>query len=396
MDASPEEQLAIFKQGAEECLVESELLAKLKRGKPLRVKLGADPTAPDLHLGHSVVLTKMRQMQDLGHHIIFLIGDFTGMIGDPTGRNTARPPLSIEQIQANAATYEKQVFKILDREKTEIAFNSTWSLPLGADGMIKLAATYTLARLMERDDFSKRWANNQPISIHELLYPLAQGYDSVALKSDIEMGGTDQKFNLIVGRELQKHYGQEQQCLITMPLLEGLDGVDKMSKSKGNVVGLFDPPGEMFGKLMSVSDELMWRYFSLLSTKTSTEIARLKKEAHPRDAKVALAQEMVARYHAQADAERALADFEARFKDGAMPENMPEVALHTTGAGMGIAQIAKQVGLVPSTSEAFRLIDSGGLRIDGEKVSDRGLICKAGTTIVLQAGKRKFVRVTLT
>jgi tyrosyl-tRNA synthetase len=390
-----DEQLELFKPKVDELLVESELLTKLKRGKPLRVKLGADPTAPDLHLGHSVVLTKMRQMQDLGHHIIFLIGDFTGMIGDPTGRNATRPPLTREQIQVNAKTYERQVFKILDQEKTEIAFNSTWSLPLGADGMIKLASTYTLARLMERDDFKKRWADNQPISIHELLYPLAQGYDSVALKADIEMGGTDQRFNLMVGRELQKHYGQEPQCLITMPLLEGLDGVDKMSKSKNNYIGIAEPAAEIFGKLMSISDTLMWRYFNLLSLKSESEIAVLRRDAHPRDAKVALAQEIVARYHSKADAQRVLADFEARSKEGAIPENIPETVVQTAGVGIGIGALTKQVGLASSTSEANRLIDGNGLKIDGENVRDRGLICAAGTKFVLQAGKRKFIRVSI-
>ncbi len=400
MTATPEEQLAIFKRGADELLVESEMLTKLKRSvtekKPLRVKLGADPTAPDLHLGHSVVLNKMREMQALGHHIIFLIGDFTGMIGDPTGRNITRPPLTTEQIAANAKTYEAQVFKILDPEKTEIAFNSTWCLPLGADGMIKLAAKYTLARLMERDDFKKRWHDNLPISIHELLYPLAQGYDSVALKADIEMGGTDQKFNLMVGRELQKQAGQEQQCLITMPLLEGLDGVDKMSKSKNNFIGITEPAQEIFGKLMSISDPLMWRYFDLLSWKPAAEIADLKKNAHPRDAKVALAQEIVARFHSRAAAETALANFEARSKEGALPDDMPDAEIATAGQGIGIAHLVKQVGLAPSTSEAMRLIDGGGLRINGNVVSERSLTVAPGEAFVLQAGKRKFVRVRVT
>jgi tyrosyl-tRNA synthetase len=392
---SPIHHLEIFKRGASEVLVESELMSKLTRGKPLRVKLGADPTARDLHLGHSVVLNKMRQMQDLGHHIIFLIGDFTGMIGDPTGRNATRPPLTREQIQENAKTYEQQVFKILDREKTEIAFNSTWSLPLGADGMIKLAGTYTLARLMERDDFKKRWAENQPISIHELLYPLAQGYDSVALRADIEMGGTDQKFNLVVGRELQKHYGQEPQCLITMPLLEGLDGIEKMSKSKNNFIGITEAPSEIFGKLMSISDTLMWRYFLLLSMKTEGEIAALRESAHPRDAKVALAQEIVTRYHSKSDAERALVDFQGRFKEGAVPENIPEMEIQTNGIGIGIGVLTKQVGLSQSTSEANRLIEGGGLRINGEVLREKSHFCAAGTKFVLQAGKRKFVRVSV-
>ena len=389
------DHLEIFKRGADEVLVETELLTKLKRGKPLQVKFGADPTAPDLHLGHSVVLTKMRQMQVLGHHIVFLIGDFTGMIGDPTGRNVTRPPLTKEQIQVNAKTYEEQVFKILDREKTEISFNSRWGIPLGSDGLIKLAGTYTLARLMERDDFKKRWSENQPISIHELLYPLVQGYDSVALKSDIEMGGTDQKFNLMVGRELQKHYGQEPQCLITMPLLEGLDGVEKMSKSKNNYIGITERPEEIFGKLMSISDTLMWRYFQLLSLKSEPEISAMKRDAHPRDAKVALAKEIVSRYHSASDSERAVETFESRFRDGVMPENMRETEIQTGGAGIAIGALAKQVGLCGSTSEANRLIEGGGLRIDGEAVRDRTLLCISGSRFVLQAGKRKFVRVSI-
>ena len=392
-------QLAVFKRGADELLVESEVAQKLARGKPLRIKLGLDPTAPDIHIGHTVVLNKMRQMQDLGHQVIFLIGDFTSMIGDPSGRNDMRPPLSREQIETNAKTYHAQASKVLDPARTEIRYNSEWSEPLGAAGMIKLAARYTLARLLERDDFAKRFAAQHPIAVHELLYPLMQGYDSVALESDIELGGTDQKFNLLVGRELQRHYGQEPQCILTMPLLVGLDGVEKMSKSKGNYIGITDPPGEMFGKLMSVSDVLMWRYFELLSFRTQDEIARLKRECdggrNPRDAKVLLGKEIVARFHSAAAADAALAEFESRFRDHAQPENMPEVTLATAGAGLPIAQLAKQAGLVESTSEALRLIAQRGMKVDGDVVADKALVLPAGKTFVVQAGKRKFARVTL-
>ena len=394
-----EQQIAVFKRGADELLVESELRQKLKRGTPLRAKLGLDPTAPDIHLGHTVVLNKLRQMQDFGHEVIFLIGDFTSMIGDPSVRNATRPPLTREEIEANARTYHAQASKVLDPQKTEIRYNSEWSAPLGAAGMIKLASHYTVARMLERDDFSKRFKGNEPIAVHEFLYPLMQGYDSVALKSDIELGGTDQKFNLLVGRELQKDWGQEPQCILTMPLLEGLDGVEKMSKSKGNYIGITEPPNDMFGKLMSISDDLMWRYYELLSFRSAEEIAALKRECeagrNPRDAKVALAEEIVARFHSKAAAERALGDFESRFRDGAMPESMPEVTLHTAGAGLAVPQLAKQAGLVESTSEAMRLIAQRGLRIDGEIVADKGLIVPAGRTIVLQAGKRKFARVTV-
>ena len=398
------QQIAVFKRGADELLVETEVAAKLQRAEltkaPLRIKLGLDPTAPDIHIGHTVVLNKMRQMQDLGHQVIFLIGDFTSMIGDPSGRNDMRPALSREQIEANAKTYHAQASKVLDPERTEIRYNSEWSEPLGAAGMIKLAARYTLARLLERDDFAKRFAAQHPIAVHELLYPLMQGYDSVALKSDIELGGTDQKFNLLVGRELQRHYGQEPQCILTMPLLIGLDGVEKMSKSKGNYIGITDAPGEMFGKLMSVSDTLMWSYFELLSFRSMEEIAALKRECdagrNPRDAKVMLGKEIVARFHSPAAADAALAEFESRFKDGAMPENMPEVTLATAGVGMPIAQLAKQAGVVESTSEALRLIAQRGLKLDGDVVADKGMVVAAGTTVVLQAGKRKFARVTLT
>ena len=393
-------QLAVFRRGADELLVEAELAAKLGRGTPLRVKEGFDPTRPDLHLGHTVQFNKLRQLQDLGHHVIFVIGDFTAMIGDPTGRNVTRPALSPEEIEANAKTYTDQAFLILDRDRTEVAFNAAWLSPLGADGMIRLAAKYTVARMLERDDFGKRYESGQPIAIHEFLYPLAQGYDSVALKADVELGGTDQKFNLLVGRELQRHYGQEPQCILTLPLLEGLDGVNKMSKSLDNFVGITEPPNEIFGKLMSISDELMWRYYELLSFRPQQDIARLRRECaggrNPREAKVALAQEIVARFHSQAAAEHALAEFEARFRQGALPEDMLEVTLSTAGAGMPIAQLAKQAGIVESTSEALRLIAQRGLKVDGDVVADKGLTIAAGSTIVVQAGKRKFARVTVT
>jgi len=392
-------QLAVFRRGVDELLVESEVAAKLARGVPLRIKLGLDPTAPDIHLGHTVVLNKMRQMQDLGHQVIFLIGDFTTMIGDPSGRNDMRPPLTREQIEANAKTYHAQASKVLDPARTEIRYNSEWSEPLGAAGMIKLAAKYTVARMLERDDFARRFANHTPIAVHEFLYPLMQGYDSVALRSDIELGGTDQKFNLLVGRELQRDYGQEPQCILTMPLLEGLDGVEKMSKSKGNYIGINESPQSMFGKLMSISDTLMWRYYELLSFRSLEEIAALRRECdagrNPRDAKVMLAQEIVARFHSQADAGRALAEFEARFRDGAMPEDMPEVTVDGAGGVLPIAQAAKQAGLVESTSEALRLIAQRGLKVDGAVVADKALTLAAGSTVVVQAGKRKFARVTV-
>ena len=391
--------LAVFKRGAHELLVEAELITKLKRGKPLNVKEGFDPTRPDLHLGHTVQFNKLRQLQDLGHHVVFLIGDFTGMIGDPTGRNAARPPLSSEEIAHNAKTYADQVFLILDRDKTEVAFNSKWLLALGSDGMIKLAAKYTVARMLEREDFATRYAAEQPIAIHEFLYPLAQGYDSVALKTDVELGGTDQKFNLLVGRELQRHYGQEPQCILTLPLLEGLDGVNKMSKSLDNYIGITEPPSEMFGKLMSISDPLMWRYYELLSFRSMDQIARLKAECdggrNPRDAKVMLAQEIVARFHSREGADRALAEFESRFREGALPDNMPEITLQTAGAGLAVPQLAKQAGVVESTSEALRLIAQRGLKVDGDVVADNTLTIAAGRTIVIQAGKRKFARVTV-
>jgi tyrosyl-tRNA synthetase len=394
-----EQQIAVFKRGADELLVESELVEKLKRGKALIIKEGFDPTRPDLHLGHTVQFNKLRQLQDLGHHIVFLIGDFTGLIGDPTGRNVTRPALTPEEIAANAKTYTEQVFLILDREKTEVAFNSRWLQPLGADGMIKLAAKYTVARMLERDDFAKRYQGGQPIAIHEFLYPLAQGYDSVALKADVELGGTDQKFNLLVGRELQRHYGQEPQCILTLPLLEGLDGVNKMSKSLDNYVGITEAPNEMFGKLMSISDVLMWRYYELLSFRPMHDVAQLTRECaegrNPREAKVALAQEIVARFHSQAAATHALAEFEARFRGGALPEDIAEVTLQTNGIGLPVPQLAKRAGLVESTSDALRLIAQRGLKIDGEVVADKALMIGAGSTVVIQAGKRKFARVTV-
>jgi tyrosyl-tRNA synthetase len=390
-----ETQLELIKRGAEELLVEVELGEKLGAGRPLRIKAGFDPTAPDLHLGHTVLINKLRHFQELGHHVLFLIGDFTGMIGDPTGKNATRPPLAREQIKQNALTYQDQVFKILDAAKTEICFNSTWFDTLGAAGMIKLAAQHTVARMLERDDFSRRYAGNQPIAVHEFLYPLCQGYDSVALRADVELGGTDQKFNLLVGRELQKHYGQAPQCVLTVPLLEGLDGVNKMSKSLGNYIGIAEPPREIFGKAMSISDDLMWRYFELLSFRSCQEIANLKRDVdqgfNPRDVKILLALELVARFHGQSAAQQALEEFQARFQRGAMPEDMPQLAIPSGP----IAQVLKQSGLVASTSEALRMIDGGGVRIDGEKVSDKALILTAGSTVVLQVGKRKFARIAI-
>jgi tyrosyl-tRNA synthetase len=394
-----EDSLELIKRGADELLVEAELVERLKTGRPLRIKAGFDPTAPDLHLGHTVLINKLRHFQDLGHHVMFLIGDFTGMIGDPTGKNTTRPPLSREQILENAKTYQDQVFKILDPARTEICFNSTWFDSLGAAGMIKLAALHTVARMLERDDFSKRYASGQPIAVHEFLYPLCQGYDSVAMRADVELGGTDQKFNLLVGRELQKHYGQAPQCVLMMPLLEGLDGVNKMSKSLGNYVGISEPSREIFGKLMSISDVLMWRYFDLLSFRGNAEIARLKADVsggrNPRDVKVMLAQEIVARFHGQAAAVDALEDFEARFRQGAMPDDMPEVVLVLEGQNISIVQILKQAGLTASTSEAMRMVDQGGVKIDGERVENKGLMLERGAVFVVQVGKRKFARVTL-
>jgi tyrosyl-tRNA synthetase len=378
---------------------EGEWVQKLARaeatGIPLRIKLGLDPTAPDIHLGHTVVLNKLRELQDLGHTVIFLIGDFTSMIGDPSGRNTTRPPLTRQQIESNASTYYAQASVVLDPARTEIRYNSEWSDPLGARGMIELAARYTVARMMERDDFSRRFKAGTPISVHEFLYPLMQGYDSVALKSDLELGGTDQKFNLLVGRALQAEYGQEPQCIMTMPLLEGLDGVEKMSKSKGNYVAIADPPNDMFAKLMSISDDLMWRYFDLLSSLSASEIARWRTETaagrNPRDAKVALAKEITTRFHGHAAAQAAEADFDLRARGG-VPDQIDAVAIE--GAPLGIGAVLKQTRLAPSTSEAMRLIDGGGVRVDGAVVSDRTLKLPAGTFVV-QVGKRRFARVTL-
>jgi tyrosyl-tRNA synthetase len=388
-----------IRRGCHELIVEEELARKLATGRKLRVKLGLDPTAPDLHLGHTVVINKLRHFQELGHQVQFLIGDFTGMIGDPTGKNQTRPPLSREQILANARSYREQVFKILDPERTQILFNSEWSDKLGAEGMIRLASRYTVARLLERDDFSKRFKTNQPIAVHELLYPLMQGYDSVAMKADVELGGTDQKFNLLVGRELQKDFGQEPQCILTMPLLEGLDGRDKMSKSLGNYVGIAEPAQEIFGKLMSISDDLMWRYIELLSFQPLVTVQQWKDEiaagANPRDVKVRLAKEIVARFHGASAAEAAETDFDQRFREGAMPENMPEVSVQAPDAGMLISHVLKQAGLTPSTSEAQRMIEQGGVRLDGERVSDKGLKLMPGRTVVAQVGKRKFARITV-
>ncbi len=390
-----ETHLGVIRRGCDELLIETELVEKLKRGTPLRVKAGFDPTAPDLHIGHTVLINKLRQLQDLGHHVLFLIGDFTGMIGDPTGKNATRPPLSREDVARNAQTYTEQVFKILDRDKTEVVFNSTWMDKMNAADMIKLAATHTVARMLERDDFSKRYKGNQPIAIHEFMYPLVQGYDSVALKADLELGGTDQKFNLLMGRELQKHHGQSPQCILTMPLLEGLDGVNKMSKSLGNYVGINEPPNEIFGKLMSVSDELMWRYIELLSFASMVEINQQKQivsdGGNPRDIKVKFAQEIVARFHNLAAADAALADFESRFKQGGIPDDIAEITLP---AGLAITQVMKQAALTPSTTEAQRMIEQGGVKIDGEKISDKALKLASGI-YVLQVGKRKFARVTI-
>ncbi|MFN3986821.1 MAG: tyrosine--tRNA ligase [Rhodocyclaceae bacterium] len=393
------EALALIKRGADEILVESELVERLKSGRPLRVKAGFDPTAPDLHFGHTVLINKLRHFQELGHQVLFLIGDFTGMIGDPSGKNATRPPLSREQIVENARTYQDQVFKILDPARTEICFNSRWMEELGAAGMIKLASHHTVARMLERDDFAKRYGNGQPIAIHEFLYPLCQGYDSVAMRADVELGGTDQKFNLLVGRELQKDYGQPPQCVLTVPLLEGLDGVNKMSKSLGNYIGIAEAPKEIFGKTMSVSDNLMWRYYELLSFRSSAEIASLKREVgegrNPRDVKVLLAQELVERFHDRRSAEDALQDFEARFRQGALPEDIPEVRIAVADTGLPLVNVLKQAGLTGSTSEAMRMIDQGAVRIDGERVEDKGLQLEAGTRAVLQVGKRKFASVVL-
>ena len=393
-----DEALAIIKRGSDELLIEAELIEKLKKGQPLRIKAGFDPTAPDLHLGHTVLINKLRQFQDLGHQVLFLIGDFTGMIGDPTGKSTTRPPLTKEQVVENAKSYTSQVFKILKPELTEVVFNSTWLNELGAAGMLKLAASHTVARMLERDDFSKRYKSNQPIAIHEFLYPLLQGYDSVALKADVELGGTDQKFNLLMGRELQKQAGMSQQCVLTMPLLEGLDGVNKMSKSLGNYIGIAEAPEIMFAKLMSISDTLMWRYIELLSFESLATIGQWKTDiasgANPRDIKVSFAQEIVARFHSQASAEQALLDFQTRSKGG-IPEDVPEITIQCEGDTIGIAQMLKLAGLVESSSEAYRAIDQGGIKLDGEKVNDRALLLLKGVQLVAQVGKRKFARVLI-
>lgn len=388
--------LALIKRGAEEILLEEELLEKLKKGKPLRVKAGFDPTAPDLHLGHTVLLNKLRQFQDLGHHVLFLIGDFTGMIGDPTGKSATRPPLSQDEVKKNAESYAEQVFKILKRDQTEVVFNSTWLTDLGAAGMLKLAASYTVARMLERDDFSRRYKANQPIAIHEFLYPLLQGYDSVALKADVELGGTDQKFNLLMGRELQKQSGQSSQCVITMPLLEGLDGLQKMSKSLGNYIGINEAPEIIFAKIMSISDELMWRYIELLSFATLDEIqkckANVKAGQNPRDIKVTFAQEIVARFHSKKAATEALDNFQTRAKGG-IPENVPEVNIAIQTDTIGILQILKEAALVASTSEGMRLIEGGGIKIDGERLEDGKKMISKNSEFVAQVGKRKFAKI---
>jgi tyrosyl-tRNA synthetase len=388
--------LGLIARGTEEIIKMEDLEERMKSGRPLRVKVGFDPTAPDLHIGHTVIINKMRQFQDLGHEVTFLIGDFTGMIGDPTGKNVTRKALTEEEVKANAQTYAEQVFKILDEERTLIRFNSEWLHELGSEGMIRLAAKYTVARMLERDDFDQRYRSGQPISIHEFLYPLAQGYDSVAMQTDVEMGGTDQKFNLLVGRHLQQHYGQPPQVIITLPLLEGTDGVQKMSKSLDNYIGITEPPAEMFGKLMSISDELMWRYFDLLSFRSNDEIAEFKRQAgkgaNPRDIKFLLCEEIIERFHDRAAAIAARESFIARFREGAMPDEMPQKSLATGGEGIGIAAALSACGLTSSNSEAFRMIRQGGVRIDGEKISDRSLVLQPGFTGVLQVGKRKFCK----
>jgi tyrosyl-tRNA synthetase len=393
------DELGRLRRGVEEILVEAELVERFKEGRRLRVKAGFDPTAPDLHLGHTVLINKLRQFQELGHEVMFLIGDFTGMIGDPTGKNVTRKALTREEVLENAATYEHQIYKILDPEKTTVLFNSQWMAEMNAADLVQVAAKYTVARMLERDDFNKRYNSGQPIAVHEFLYPLIQGYDSVAMKADVELGGTDQKFNLLVGRELQKHYGQKPQVIMTLPILEGLDGVQKMSKSLGNYIGINEPPETMFGKLMSISDELMWRYFELLSFRSSKDIEGLKQAvsqgANPRDVKFQLGQEIVTRFHDRAAAEAAQASFVARFQKGILPEEMPEIVLQSEGEGLAIANALKGAGLTGSTSEAMRMIQQGAVRIDGERVSDRSLHVPAGGTRVFQVGKRRFARVTV-
>jgi tyrosyl-tRNA synthetase len=401
-DISPElaAQMAELARGTDEVLPEDGLAKKLAKGRPLIVKAGFDPTAPDLHIGHTVLINKMRQFQEFGHEVVFLIGDFTGMIGDPTGKNVTRPPLTVDEINSNAETYKEQVFKILDSGKTRIEFNSNWMGKMDAAGLVKLAAHHTVARMLERDDFNKRYTGGLPISIHEFLYPIVQGYDSVALRADVELGGTDQKFNLLVGRQLQQDFDQEPQLVMTTPLLEGLDGVKKMSKSEGNYIGITEPPGEMFGKLMSISDDMMWRYFELLSFRSLEDIAGLKKRVsdglNPRDAKFELGQEIVQRFHDAKAADAAKLEFIARFQQGAIPDEMSEVTLESEDGGLGIAHLLQRGGLVSSTSEAFRMIKQGAVRIDGERIEDRSLQIDAGTTHVFQVGRRRFARISLT
>lgn len=398
ISTSIKQQLVVIKRGADELLIEAELIEKLKKGVPLRIKAGFDPTAPDLHLGHTVLINKLRQFQELGHQVLFLIGDFTGMIGDPTGKSATRPPLTAEQVQENAKSYTAQVFKILKPEQTEVVFNSKWLTELGAAGMLKLAASHTVARMLERDDFTKRYKANQPIAIHEFLYPLLQGYDSVALKADIELGGTDQKFNLLMGRELQKQAGMPQQCVLTMPLLEGLDGVNKMSKSLGNYIGIAEAPEVIFAKIMSISDELMWRYIELLSFESLETIAKWKAQVaageNPRNIKVGFAQEIVARFHSQADSEKALNDFQTRAKGG-IPDDVPEISINVEGENIGIAQLLKLAGLVESTSEAYRAIEQGGVKLDSKKITDKNIQLNKGIRLVAQVGKRKFAKITI-
>ncbi|BAO45566.1 tyrosine--tRNA ligase [Thiolapillus brandeum] len=397
---SVEESLELIRRGADEILVEKELVKKLERGKPLRVKAGFDPTAPDLHLGHTVLINKLRQFQDLGHEVMFLIGDFTGMIGDPTGKSATRPPLTRDQVLENARSYEEQIYKILDPEKTMVLFNSSWMGEMSAADLIQLAARHTVARMLERDDFNKRYKGGQPIAIHEFLYPLVQGYDSVAMKADVELGGTDQKFNLLVGRQLQEAYGQEPQVVLTMPILEGLDGVQKMSKSLNNYIGITDAPEEMFGKIMSISDDLMWRYFELLSFSPMSEIEGYRKQiedgANPRDIKFLLGEEIVARFHDSTAAEKAKQAFIDRFRKGAMPDDMPEVELRSSNdQGMPIANVLKEAGLVSSTSEALRMLKQGAVRLDGERLEDRSKVLEPGSSVVAQVGKRRFARVKI-
>jgi tyrosyl-tRNA synthetase len=395
---SLDEALQQIKRGANELLLEDELKDKLKEGRPLRIKAGFDPTAPDLHLGHTVLINKLRQFQDLGHEVMFLIGDFTAMIGDPTGKSTTRPPLTRDQVIENAQTYEHQIYKILDPDKTLVMFNSSWMNGMNAAELIQLASRHTVARMLERDDFSKRYSSGQPIAIHEFLYPLIQGYDSVAMKADVELGGTDQKFNLLVGRQLQESFGQRPQTVLTMPILEGLDGVQKMSKSLGNYIGITDPPNEMFGKIMSVSDELMWRYFELLSFRPMSEVEALQASvtagANPRDIKFQLAEELITRFHSAAEAKVAQDDFITRFQKGAMPDEMPELTLHVDGE-LALANLLQQASLVSSTSEGLRMIQQGAVKIDGERVEDKKLLVALDTTHVYQVGKRKFARITL-